>query len=65
MADLSTVFTVLGLFMLRIGAPVLVLFGLGILIERWQARHRATAPRDHAPSDGPDLGLLRPGGEEP
>ena len=64
MADLSTIFTVLGLFMLRIGAPVLVLFGLGMLIERWQGRQRAKAQYDHDPADRTDISMFCPGGEE-
>ena len=62
MVDLSTVFTILGLFMLRIGAPVLVLFGLGILIERWQNRHHG---HDHDLTDEPDLTLSQAVGDEP
>jgi hypothetical protein len=38
MAELSSVLAVLGLFMLRIGVPVVFLITLGILIDRWQSR---------------------------
>ena len=38
MADVSTVLAVLGLFILRIGVPVVALISLGILIDRWQSR---------------------------
>ncbi len=41
MAELSTVLAVLGLFMLRIGVPVVVLVTLGVLIDRWQTRREA------------------------
>ncbi len=38
MIELSSVLAVLGLFMLRIGVPVVALITLGILIDRWQSR---------------------------
>jgi hypothetical protein len=41
MAELSTILAVLGLFVLRIGVPVVVLITLGILIDRWQSRREA------------------------
>ena len=41
MAEMSSVLAVLGLFMLRIGLPVVVLITLGILIDRWQSRREA------------------------
>ncbi|MBN1563823.1 MAG: hypothetical protein JXA10_08285 [Anaerolineae bacterium] len=41
MAELSSVLAVLGLFMLRIGIPVVALITLGILVDRWQSRREA------------------------
>jgi hypothetical protein len=41
MLEISSVLAVLGLFMLRIGVPVVVLITLGILIDRWQSRRDA------------------------
>jgi hypothetical protein len=41
MVEVSAVLAVLGLFMLRIGVPVVVLITLGILIDRWQSRRDA------------------------
>jgi hypothetical protein len=32
------VLSVIGLFMLRIGVPVLLLVALGIIVDRWQSR---------------------------
>lgn len=45
MADLSSILAVMGLFALRIGAPVVVLITLGILIDRWQTRRNAEIQR--------------------
>jgi len=64
MTEPSTVITVTGLFMLRIGLPVLGLFGLGILIERWQGKQRAKARHDYGPTGGSDLSLPDLDGEE-
>jgi hypothetical protein len=41
MVEVSSVLAVLGLFMLRIGVPVVILITLGILIDRWQSRRDA------------------------
>jgi hypothetical protein len=38
MDGILAVLSVAGLFMLRIGVPVLVLVALGILVDRWQTR---------------------------
>jgi hypothetical protein len=38
MDGVLAVLSVIGLFMLRIGVPVLLLVALGILIDRWQTR---------------------------
>ena len=38
MDDLLMVLSVAGLFLLRIGVPVLLLVGLGLLIDRWQSK---------------------------
>jgi len=39
MNDIIMVMSVVVMFFLRIGIPVIILVGLGILIDRWQ-RHR-------------------------
>jgi hypothetical protein len=39
MEDFVMVLSVAALFLLRIGIPVILLVGLGILIDRWQS-HR-------------------------
>lgn len=42
MADLELIITVMGLFLVRIGIPVIVLVSLGVLVDHWQ-RHRDAA----------------------
>ncbi|MCB9451093.1 MAG: hypothetical protein H6672_06615 [Anaerolineaceae bacterium] len=39
--DIMTIVSVVVLFILRIGIPVLVLVGLGVVIDRWQRRREA------------------------
>lgn len=41
MAEVSTILSVVGLFLLRIGVPVVLLIGLGILVDRWQTKREA------------------------
>ena len=42
MNDLLMTLTVAGLFLIRIGIPVALLVGVGVLIDRWQrSQHRA------------------------
>jgi hypothetical protein len=41
MAELSSILAVLGLFILRIGLPVVALITLGILVDRWQSHRDA------------------------
>lgn len=48
------VLTVIGLFVLRIGVPIMLLVGLGLLIDRWQT-HRAAAVRRMQQPDVIDL----------
>ena len=38
MNELSLIFGVVMMFLLRIGIPVLVLIVLGVLIDRWQSQ---------------------------
>jgi hypothetical protein len=38
MDDLQLILSVTSLFLLRIGLPVLLLVGLGILVDRWQSK---------------------------
>ncbi len=38
MDGVLAILSVIGLFMLRIGVPVLLLVALGIVIDRWQSR---------------------------
>jgi hypothetical protein len=47
-----TVLSVLGLFMLRIGGPLLLLVGLGILIDRWQRKREQEIRRQYGPKTG-------------
>jgi hypothetical protein len=44
MEQLLTIIAVAGLFLVRIGVPVLALLTIGLLIERWQS-HREQALR--------------------
>ena len=41
MEDLMLTLSVIFLFLLRIGVPVLVLVTLGVLLDRWQSRRAA------------------------
>jgi hypothetical protein len=51
MDDLLMVLSVAGLFLLRIGVPVMLLVGLGLLIDRWQSkRERDINTEAHNPS---------------
>jgi hypothetical protein len=36
MTEVGTVLTVIGMFLIRIGIPLILLIALGTLIERWQ-----------------------------
>lgn len=40
MVELQTVVTVIVLFMIRIGIPLALLVGLGVLIDRWQSKRQ-------------------------
>ncbi|MBZ0296362.1 MAG: hypothetical protein K8L99_27625 [Anaerolineae bacterium] len=40
MEDLVMVLSVTGMFLIRIGIPVLLLVGLGTLIDRWQSKRQ-------------------------
>lgn len=51
MEDLMTVLGVAALFLVRIGIPVILLIGLGLLIDRWQShREREVEQQRHKPS---------------
>jgi hypothetical protein len=41
MNELVTILGVAALFLLRIGIPVILLVGLGLLIDRWQSKREA------------------------
>ncbi|KAB2902879.1 MAG: hypothetical protein F9K27_15475 [Anaerolineae bacterium] len=43
MSEILVVLSVVGLFLLRVGIPVVLLVGLGILIDRWQTKREAEA----------------------
>jgi hypothetical protein len=43
MIELQTVLSVVVLFMVRIGIPILLVVALGILVDRWQSRRDAEA----------------------
>jgi hypothetical protein len=49
MDGVLTVLSVAGLFLVRVGVPVLVLVVLGILIDRWQTGREADALRKYKP----------------
>ena len=38
MDDIGLVLSVIALFLLRIGVPVILLVSLGVLIDRWQSK---------------------------
>lgn len=43
MSEILVVLSVVGLFLLRVGIPVVLLVGLGILIDRWQTKREVEA----------------------
>ena len=49
------ILAVVGLFLLRVGIPVLLLVALGILIDKWQTRREAELRRTMKP----DLKILQ------
>ena len=49
MDEILSVLSVAGLFLVRVGLPVLVLVVLGILIDRWQTGREAEALRKFKP----------------
>lgn len=50
------ILTVTGLFLLRVGIPVVMLVVLGILIDKWQTRREAELRRQMKP----DLKIVQP-----
>ena len=46
---MAEILSVAGLFLVRVGLPVLVLVLLGILIDRWQTGREAEALRKYKP----------------
>jgi len=57
MEDLSLYAGVIGLFILRLGVPMLVLVSLGILLDRWQSHrnhHIQDALKPKGSMDMPD-----------
>lgn len=47
MNELMMVVGVAGLFLLRIGIPVLLLIGVGLLIDRWQSKREDEMQREY------------------
>jgi hypothetical protein len=45
MDELITTLAVAALFLIRIGIPVALLVGLGVLIDRWQSKREADVER--------------------
>lgn len=45
MDELITTLVVAVLFLIRIGVPVVLLVGLGVLIDRWQSKREADIER--------------------
>lgn len=46
MEQLLTILSVVVLFLIRIGVPVIILISLGILIDRWQSRREESVQRE-------------------
>ena len=49
MSEVLSVLGVAGLFLLRVGIPVLILVTLGILVDRWQSGREAEIMRQAKP----------------
>jgi hypothetical protein len=50
MAEIGTVLAVIGLFLLRVGLPIVLLIALGLLIDRWQTKRNAEIKRMQKPT---------------
>ena len=51
MEEITTIIGVVVLFALRIGVPMMVLVGLGMLIDRWQRNREANVSQQFAGDD--------------
>lgn len=49
MNEIYAILTVIGLFLLRIGLPLILLIALGTLLERHEARRRAQIKKMYKP----------------
>ena len=47
--DIMVALGVVGLFLLRVGLPVVFLIGLGLIIDRWQNKRNAELQRQQMP----------------
>ncbi|MBZ0274693.1 MAG: hypothetical protein K8I60_01030 [Anaerolineae bacterium] len=47
MNDIMLVMSVIVMFTVRIGIPVIILVGLGVLIDRWQRRRESDIDRKY------------------
>jgi hypothetical protein len=50
MTEIGTVLAVIGLFLLRVGLPIVLLIALGLLIDRWQNKRNAEIKRMQKPT---------------
>jgi hypothetical protein len=46
MEQLLTILAVAALFLVRIGVPVIVLIGLGLIIDHWQSKREESVRRE-------------------
>ena len=46
MADVTMVLSVAGLFLIRVGIPVLALVTVGILVDRWQKKREMALEKE-------------------
>ena len=60
--DIITILGVAGLFLLRVGLPIVLLIGLGLMIDRWQTRRNAEYRR--MPMPGKIIHLVEDDGED-
>ena len=46
MTDITMVLSVAGLFLIRVGIPVLALVTVGILVDRWQSKREMALEKE-------------------
>jgi len=59
MNEMVAVLEVVGLFVLRVGVPLMMLVALGILIDKWQTRRNEEIKRMYQAQEGSEAGKAK------